>query len=129
MFKKSAAFIRSKAARAVAGVGALVAAGTQQAYAALDTAAVQTGLTAATSKHCCYKAWHATRKHQRAVILRVNGATAEGPNLALLASDLQQYHWRVDHVRRLRLEFRRKSSNPIAVVSYFEGVEHGHLAF
>ncbi len=47
MFKKSASFIRSNAARTVAGFGALAAAGMQQAHAALDTAAVDTAITAA----------------------------------------------------------------------------------
>ncbi len=47
MFKKSASFIRSQSGKAVAGFGALAAAGMQQAHAALDTSAVDTAITAA----------------------------------------------------------------------------------
>lgn len=47
MFKKSASFIRSNAARTVAGFGALTAAGMQHAQAALDTSAVDTAITSA----------------------------------------------------------------------------------
>lgn len=47
MFKKSASFIRSNAAKSAAGFGALVTAGMQSAQAALDTAAVDTAITSA----------------------------------------------------------------------------------
>lgn len=80
-------------------------------------------------EHCCYKAWHATRKQQRAALLRLNGSVRPALDHVSRDSENQQYRWRVDHVRRLRLQFRRKSSNLIGLVSYFEAVEQGRLVF
>jgi len=80
-------------------------------------------------EHCCYKAWHATRKQQRSALLRLNGSVRPALDHVSRDSENQQYRWRVDHVRRLRLQYRRKSLNLVGLVSYFEGVERGSLAF
>jgi len=78
-------------------------------------------------EHCCYKAWHATRRQARAVLLCQNGSNRPSIDYQYLGQAVQQHLWRVDHVRRLRLAFRRDKG--LSAGAYFAQVELASLPF
>lgn len=79
-------------------------------------------------EHCAYKAWHAIRRQAATKQYKRDGLIYRSVNLDIYAAVCQEYRWRVDHVRRLRLQYRR-SKNLFALVKYFEDVASGVLPF